>query len=96
MYDFWGSVIVLPFLVGTFFYNRTWIYSTVLAMLVALTLTPFWRFALKIPGDFSPGLFGFLVAVVTLLVTYPVTRHCPLVGMFTPGDAAPGKQRMDP
>ncbi len=87
MYDFWGSVIVLPFLVGTFCYNRTWIYPTVSAMLAGLAATLTWRFALNIPGDFSPGLFGFLVALVTLLVTFPLTRQLPLLGMFTPEDA---------
>ena len=76
---------MLPFLVGTFFYSRNWIRPAVAAMVVALAATLIWRFALKVPGDFSPGLFGFLVAVATLLLTYPLTRHLPLGPWLTPG-----------
>jgi SSS family solute:Na+ symporter len=96
IYDFWGATIVLPFLVGIFFYSRQWIYATVSAMLVALTATICWRFVLDIPGDFSPALFGFVVAVVTLLITFPLTRHLPLGGMFTPGKGVKSEQDIDP
>lgn len=92
MYDFWGSVIVLPFLIGTFVYSRQWVYPTVLGMMMALAGTLCWRFVFKIPGDFSPGLFGFIVALGTVLVTFPFTRHLPLAGMFIPGRGRPGDE----
>jgi len=57
-------------------------------MVVALAATLIWRFALEMPWDFSPGLFGFLVAVATLLLTYPLTRHLPLGPWLTPGREA--------
>ena len=84
MYDFWGSIIVLPFLVGIFFYSHRWIYPAVAGMLMALIGTLCWRFVLKVPWGFSPGLFGFLLAVVTLLVTYPITCRLPLGRWFMP------------
>ena len=83
-YDFWGSTMVLPFLVGTFIYKREWIYATVFSMVAALMATLCWRFVFKMPGDFSPALFGFAVAVATLLVTFPFTRRLSLGPLFTP------------
>lgn len=86
MYDFWGPSMVLPFLVGTLWYKRTWIYASVASMVAGTTATIVWRFVLDIPGDVSPALLGFTVAGAALLITYPLTRNLPLGRWVRPRD----------
>ena len=83
-YDFWGASMVVPFLVGTFFYRRQLIYATVAAMAVGLAASICWRFTFGMPWDISPALFGFTMGGVTVLITYPLTRNLPLGRLFTP------------
>ena len=85
IYDFWGPIMIVPFLVGLFWYSPNRIYAVVIAMFAGLTATAVWRFALDSPGDLGPALFGFLVAVAAFLVSLPATRGLPLTRFFQPG-----------
>ena len=87
MYDFWGPTMVLPFLVGTLWYKRTWIYSTLVSMVAGTTATVIWRFGFDMPYDVSPALFGFAVAVAALLISYPFTSHLALGPWVQPRDS---------
>ena len=86
MYDFWGPSMVLPFLVGTLWYRQTWIYPTVVSMIAGTMATAIWRFGFDMPYDVSPALFGFSVAVVALLISYPFTKHLALGRWVQPRD----------
>jgi SSS family solute:Na+ symporter len=85
-YDFWGPIMIVPFLVGLFWYAPSRIHAVVIAMFAGLTATAVWRFALHSPGDLGPALFGFLVAVAAFLVSLPATRGLPLTRLFQPGN----------
>ena len=85
IYDFWGPIMIVPFLVGLFWYSPSRIYAVVIAMFAGLTATAVWRFALDSPADLGPALFGFLVAVAAFLVSLPATRRIPLTRLVQPG-----------
>ena len=53
IYDFWGPIMIVPFLVGLFWYWPNRIYAVVIAMVAGLTATAVWRFALDSPGDLA-------------------------------------------
>lgn len=84
VYDFWAPSMVVPFCVGVFWYRQTRVYAVVVSMLSGLTASVIWRFALGSPGDLSPALAGFGVAVVALFVSLPLTRRLPLGKLFQP------------
>ena len=77
--------MIVPFLVGLFWYSPSRIYAVVIAMFAGLTATAVWRFALDSPADLGPALFGFLVAVAAFLVSLPATRRIPLTRLVQPG-----------
>ncbi len=86
VYDFWAPTMILPFLVGVFWYDRSRIYAVVTSMIVGGIGTVVWRFGLESPGDIGPALFGFVAASVAFLLALPLTRHLPLSRLFRPSD----------
>ena len=87
-YDFWAPTMVLPFLVGIFWFRKNRIYAVVVSMLSGLLATAIWRFALQSPGDLGPALFGFMVAVAAFFIAIPFTSRFPLSRFFQPGETA--------
>ena len=86
VYDFWAPTMIVPFLVGVFWYDRSRIYAVVTSMIVGGIATVVWRFGLGAPGDIGPALFGFVAASVAFGVALPFTRHLPLSPLFQPSD----------
>jgi SSS family solute:Na+ symporter len=91
VYDFWAPTMVLPFLVGLFWYRENRIYAVVASMIAGMAATMVWRFGLQSPYGVGPALFGFGVAVVVFLVSLPLTCRLPLAGLFRPGHEPPVK-----
>jgi SSS family solute:Na+ symporter len=89
IYDFWAPAMVVPFVVGILWYKPSRVYAVVGSMLSGMLATIVWKFVLMSPYQFSPALFGFLVAVVTFLLFLPVTSHWRLTSMFRPRDPHP-------
>lgn len=89
IYDFWAPTMVVPFVVGILWYKPSRVYAVVGSMLSGMLATIVWKFFLMSPYQFSPALFGFLVAVVTFLLFLPVTSHWRLTSMFRPRDPHP-------
>lgn len=91
VYDFWAPTMVWPFLVGIFWYRRERIAAVVFSMLAGTGATIVWRFVLESPGDVSPALFGFAVAVVAWVVALPLCRQAPTNRWLQPVDG-PGEE----
>ena len=89
IYDFWAPTMVVPFVVGILWYKPSRVYAVVGSMFSGMLATIVWKFVLMSPYQFSPALFGFLVAVVTFLLFLPVTSHWRLTSMFRPRDPHP-------
>ncbi|MCH2128181.1 MAG: sodium:solute symporter family protein [Pirellulaceae bacterium] len=87
VYDFWAPAMIVPFLVGVFWYRENRIYAAVFAMIAGMTAAAVWRFVVQkpFPGDVSPTPFGFAVSLVVLFVALPVTRSWSLRSWFVPG-----------
>ena len=68
VYDFWAPTMITPFLVGLFCFRRRWSQAITLAMVAGFLAVVVWRFILLVPGDFSSGLFGFLVSLAVFLI----------------------------
>ena len=75
VYDFWAPSMVLPFLVGAFGYRPSRSRPVVWSMIGGTTGTILWRFVLESPGDVSPALFGFGVAVAVYLLACPLYKE---------------------
>ena len=58
-------------------------------LVTGIGATIVWKFVLMSPYQFSPALFGFLVAVVTFLLFLTATSHWRLTSMFRPRDPHP-------
>jgi len=88
VYDFWAPGMILPFLVAVFWYRPSRVYATVASMVAGMSATAIWRFTLgpSYPYELGPALFGFLVAVLTFLVVWPLTCRLRLRRWFQPGD----------
>ena len=86
IYDFWAPGMVVPFLVGLFWYKRSRIYAVVASMTAGTLSTVVWRYLLDSPWQLSPALFGFVVAVIALLIAMPVTSRLRLTPLFEPQD----------
>ena len=86
VYDFWAPTMIVPFLVGIFWYDRSRVYAVVISMIVGITSTVVWRFGLGSPGDIGPALFGIVAASVAFLLALPLTRHLPASPLFQPND----------
>jgi len=71
IYDFWAPSMVLPFVVGAFWYRRSQSPAVVISMIGGPLATVVWRFGLNAPWDISPGFFGAGVAVIIYLVSRP-------------------------
>jgi len=84
VYDFWAPTMVVPFLIGIFWYDRTRVYAVVVSMIVGIISTVVWRFGLGSPGDIGPALFGIVAAAVAFLLALPLTRHLPPSPLFQP------------
>lgn len=86
IYDFWAPTMVVPFVVGIMWYKPSRVYAVLASMLNGMIATIVWKFVLKSPYQFSPALFGFLVAVLAFFLFLPVTRQWPLTSLFRPRD----------
>ncbi len=86
IYDFWAPTMVLPFLVGIFWYDKSRIIAVVVSMIVGIIAVIVWRFVLGSPGDIGPALFGFVAAVIAYLIALPMTSQIPPAGLFQPTD----------
>ena len=75
VYDFWAPSMVLPFLVGAFGYRPSRSRPVVWSMIGGTVGTILWRFVLESPGDVSPALFGFGVAVAVYLLACPLYKE---------------------
>ncbi|MDA1054956.1 MAG: sodium:solute symporter family protein [Planctomycetota bacterium] len=84
VYDFWAPTMVLPFIVGVFWYHESRVYAVVTSMIVGTIATIVWRFGLGSPGDVGPALFGFGAALLAFIVALPLTSRLPLGWMFRP------------
>ncbi|HUG80378.1 MAG TPA: sodium:solute symporter family protein [Bryobacterales bacterium] len=85
VYDFWAPTMIVPFLVGVFWYDRSRVYAVVTSMIVGGIGTVVWRFGLGSPGDIGPALFGFVAAAAAFGVVLPLTRHLNPSRLFQPG-----------
>ena len=84
IYDFWAPGMVVPFLVGVFWYRGDRIYAVVISMFAGTLATVVWRFWLQSPWQLSPALFGFVVAAAALFSSIPLTRNLQLGKLFQP------------
>ena len=75
IYDFWAPGMVVPFLVGVFWYDRSRVYAVVASMTPGTIATVVWWFVLGSLWQLSPALFGFAVAAVALLIALPATSR---------------------
>ena len=73
VYDFWAPGMVLPFLVGLFWYRADRAPAVVASMAAATAATVLWLW-LDPPGDLGAALFGVGVAVGVFLGALPFTR----------------------
>jgi SSS family solute:Na+ symporter len=89
IYDFWAPTMVVPFVVGILWYKPSRVYAVVGSMLSGMLATIVWKFVLMVPYQFSPALFGFLIAVLAFFLFLPVTRHWQLTSMFRPRNPHP-------
>lgn len=85
VYDFWAPVMVLPFLVALFWYDRRRVYAASFSMLAGMAGTIAWMFVPE-KYDLGPALIGFAVALVTFLVALPLTSGWRIAkgGLFDP------------
>ena len=88
VYDFWAPGVVFPFMVAIFWYKRTRIYAVVASMILGTAATVLWRFVFQSPWQIGPALFGFVVAVVTFLVCWPLTCRWTIQSLVAPEDDA--------
>ena len=88
IYDFWAPGMIVPFLVGVFWYREERIHAVVASMAAGTAATIVWRFILGSPWQLSPALFGFAVAVAVLFLSLPLTRGIRPGHLFQPRDAS--------
>ena len=79
VYDFWAPAMVLPFLVGLFWYRADRAPAVVAAMAAGSAATILWLW-LDSPGDVGAALFGVAVALGVFLLALPFTRRRRPVG----------------
>lgn len=89
VYDFWAPTMVLPFIVGVFWYHKSRIIAVVASMITGIVAVIIWRFVLDSPYDIGPALFGFVVAVVAFFLALPFTANISPTGMFRPNEEEP-------
>ena len=83
VYDYWAPGMVLPFLVGLFWYQPKRIYAVVISMFVGSASTTIWLW-LGSPWDVGAALLGFAAAVTGLFVVLPFTSKLKLGNLFQP------------
>ncbi len=72
VYDYWAPGMVLPFLVGLFWYRSERVPAVVASMVAGSAAATVWLW-LGSPWDLGAALFGVAVAVVVFLVALPLT-----------------------
>lgn len=85
-YDFWAPTMVLPFLVGLFWYKETRVYAVSASMVAGMIATVVWRFVIGPLWELGPALVGFVVAALVFLVALPITSRRPRSALFRPID----------
>ena len=86
VYDFWAPTMVLPFVIGVFWYHPSRVYAVVASMVVGTLATIVWRFGPVAQGDIGPALFGFTAALLAFIVALPLTNRLPSGRLFSPYD----------
>ncbi len=85
-YDFWAPTMVLPFLIGLFWYKETRVYAVSASMVAGMFATVVWRFVIGPLWDLGPALVGFIVAALVFFVALPITSRRPRSALFQPVD----------
>ena len=83
VYDYWAPGMVLPFLVGLFWYHPKRIYAVVISMCAGSASTTIWLW-LGSPWDVGAALLGFSIAVTGFFVALPFTSKRRLGNLFQP------------
>lgn len=83
-YDFWAPTMVVPFLVGLFWYKETRVYAVFVSMVAGMLTTVVWRFGIGPVWELGPALVGFVVAALVFLIALPFTNRQPRSALFQP------------
>jgi SSS family solute:Na+ symporter len=92
VYDFWTPAMIVPFMVGLFWYHESRIIAAVLSMVLGMISTAVWRFGVfprldpSSPWRIQAAMFGLMVALVTFFVLLPLTKSMTRGRMFQPRD----------
>ncbi|MDA1018078.1 MAG: sodium:solute symporter family protein [Planctomycetota bacterium] len=86
VYDFWAPTMILPFLVGIFWYRKTRIHAVVMSMLTGIVTVVVWRFVLDSPYDIGPAMAGIVVATLAYLVASACLNREPGHRLFLPSE----------
>ncbi len=73
VYEFWAPGMIVPFLVGVFWYREDRVLAVLVSMIAGMGTTVVWLLLEK-PYDVSAAMSGFAVAVVSFLVALPFGR----------------------
>ena len=84
VYDFWAPAMVLPFMVGLFWYHESRVTAVVVSMIAGMLSTVIWRSGGH--SEIGPALFGTAVATVAFFVALPLTRGRSLGPWLRPQD----------
>ena len=87
VYDFWAPTMILPFLVGIFWYRRARIHAVVVSMLAGVVTVVVWRFVLQSPYDIGPAMAGIAMAVLVYLSVLPFLNREPKHRLFIPSES---------
>ena len=73
VYEFWAPGMIVPFLVGIFWYREDRVPAVLVSMFAGMGTTVVWLLLEK-PYDVSAAMSGFAVAVIAFLVALPFGR----------------------
>ena len=101
VYDFWTPAMIIPFMVGLFWYSESRIIASVFSMIFGMISTAAWRFGIypKLPED-SPwriqaAMAGLIVALVAFVILLPLTSRITRGKLFQPRDPRPEEDRKE-
>jgi SSS family solute:Na+ symporter len=83
VYDYWAPTMIVPFVVGIFWYRPTRIYAVVASMVGGFVVTTIWRFGLGSPYDLG-AVVGLAAALAVFVAALPLTARIRLRAAFEP------------